>query len=153
MNNLVAKTIIKNKYWVVEQSGHQIATIQAVENGGFVYVHDNQRETYASVKNIKSKYNIQFAGAEKTARDKENLVYGYPATSRVYNEVFDVQRQIPIYNKTPKSRSQYCAGYYLVRAGNKWSKEFCPKNILLSRYKYHGPFKSEQQMLEKLKQL
>ena len=56
MNNLVAKTIIKNKYWVVEQSGNQVATIQAVENGGFVYVYNDQRETYASVKNIKSKY-------------------------------------------------------------------------------------------------
>ena len=61
MNDLVAKTIIKNKYWVVEQSGNQVATIQAVENGGFVYVHDDQRETYANVKNIKSKtyrYNV-----------------------------------------------------------------------------------------------
>ena len=44
MNELVAKTIIKNKYWVVEQSGKKVATIQAVENGGFVYVQNNNRE-------------------------------------------------------------------------------------------------------------
>ena len=75
MNDLVAKTIIKNKYWVVEQSGKKVATIQAVENGGFVYVHDNLRETHASVKNIKSKYNIKFAGVDKKSKAEENLVY------------------------------------------------------------------------------
>jgi len=154
MNNLVAKTIIKNKYWVVEQSGNQVATIQAVENGGFVYVYDDQRETYANVKNIKSKYNIQFAPNNRSdAKKNQKEVYGFPATSRTYNEVYDIKHKVAIYTKLPKSRSHYCAGWYLIKSNNKWSKVFCPKTIVIKRYEYHGPFKSEQQMLEKLKQL
>jgi hypothetical protein len=153
MTELIAKPIIKNKYWVVEQSGKKIATIQAVENGGFVYVHDDLRETHVSVKNIKSKYNIQFAGVDKKSKLNENLVYGYPATGRIYNEVFDVKRKIPIYTKSPKSRSQYCAGYFLIKTSSRWSKQLCPKNILITRYPYHGPFKTENEMLEKFNSL
>lgn len=153
MTELIAKPIIKNKYWVVEQSGKKIATIQAVENGGFVYVHDNFRETHASVKNIKSKYNIQFAGVDKKSTTVNNLIYGYPTTGRVYNEMFDVQHKVAIYTKSSKSRSQYCAGYYLIKTNNRWTKQFCPKAIVIKRYPYYGPFKTEQEMLEKFNSL
>jgi hypothetical protein len=154
MNDLVARTIIKNKYWVVEQSGNQIATIQAVENGGFVYVHDDRRETYSNVKNIKSKYNIRFAPNDQSgAKENQKEVHGFPATSRTYNEVYDIKHKVAIYTKLPKSRSHYCAGWYLIKSSNKWSKVFCPKTIVIKRYEYRGPFKTEQDMLEKLKQL
>jgi hypothetical protein len=44
MNDLIAKPVVKNKFWIVEQSGSQVATIQAIdEAGGFAYVHDNER--------------------------------------------------------------------------------------------------------------
>lgn len=154
MTELIAKPIIKNKYWVVEQFGKKIATIQAVENGGFVYVHDDLRETHASVKNIKSKYNIQFAGVDKKVdKSESNLVYGYPAQGKTYNQMYDVKHKIAVYTKTSKSRSQYCAGFYLVKTSNKWSKVFCPKTIVIKRYPYYGPFKTEAQMLEHYKNI
>jgi hypothetical protein len=154
MNDLVAKTIIKNKYWVVEQSGNQVATIQAVEDGGFVYVHNDNREKYSSVKLLSKKHNIHFTPGEKKQKEEiQNEIYGFPATSRTYNEVYDIKHKIAIYTKKPKSRSHYCAGWYLIKSSSKWSKVFCPKTIVIKRYEYYGPFKSEQQMLEKLKQL
>ena len=151
MNDLVAKTIIKNKYWVVEQSGKKVATIQAVENGGFVYVHNDQRETYASVKTLGKKYDIQFTpNKNKTKTEQVNEVYGFPAQGRIYNQMFDVKHQMALYTKMPKSRSHYCAGWYLVNTHNKWIKTFCPKTIVISRYKYHGPFKTQEQAIQKL---
>jgi hypothetical protein len=58
MSELIAKPVIKNKFWVVEDSGQKIATIQAKDDGGYAYVHDEQREYFPSVKNLKLKYNI-----------------------------------------------------------------------------------------------
>jgi len=151
MNDLVARTIIKNKYWVVEQSGKKVATIQAVENGGFVYVQNNNREQYPSVKTLGKKYNIQFTPNSNKAKPEQiKEVYGFPAEGRIYNAMFDVKHQMALYTKMPKSRSHYCAGWYLVNTNSKWVKTFCPKTIVISRYPCHGPFKTQEQAIEKL---
>ena len=58
--NLLAKPVVKNKYWIVEESGKKIGTIQAIDEGGFSYVHENTRERFASIRLISKKYNIEF---------------------------------------------------------------------------------------------
>lgn len=146
MSALIAKPVIKNKFWVVEDSGNKVATIQAREDGGYAYVHDNQREYFASVKNIKQKYDIKFGNLERSKKDNSKTVYGYPVTGKTFNQVWDVQRRLPIYSKTAKSKSLYCAGYYLININGVWNEAFCPKNITLNRYTFTGPFRDKQQM-------
>ena len=53
MNERIAKPVVKNKFWVVEDQGHRVATIQATVDGGFVYVHDEEREHIPSLKLLK----------------------------------------------------------------------------------------------------
>lgn len=153
MNELIAKPVIKNKFWVVEESGNKIATIQAREDGGYAYVHDDQREYFPSVKNLKQKYNIKFSNIEKPKKENIKTIYGYPITGKAYNQVWDVQRKLPIYSKTAKSKSLFCAGYYLIKMNCAWSECFCPKNITISRYEYTGPFKTKDVMQTTLKEL
>jgi len=152
MADKIAKPVVKNKFWVVEDQGHRVATIQAKDDGGFVYVHDEEREHIPSLKLLKQKYNIQFGPALKSAKAEVSSVYGYPIHGRAYNQVYDVQRKLPVYSKTPKSRSMFCAGYYLVKINQAWIEHFCPKNITLNRYQYLGPFKNEIQMQQRLKE-
>jgi hypothetical protein len=151
MNELIAKPVIKNKFWVVEDSGQKIATIQAREDGGYAYVHDEQREYFPSVKNLKQKYNIKFGTAEKIKKENTKTVYGYPISGKAYNQVWDIQRRLPIYSKTPKSKSLLCAGYYLIKLNCTWIEHFCPKNITVGRYEYLGPFKTKDEMNKTLK--
>jgi len=146
MTERIAKPVVKDKFWVVEDHGQKIATIQAREDGGFVYVHDEQREFFPSVKILKQKYNIKFGPTEKSKKENNKTVYGYPISGRAYNQVWDVQRRLPVYSKTPKSKSLFCAGYYLIKINCVWSEHFCPKNIAVSRYEYIGPFKSKDTM-------
>jgi hypothetical protein len=153
MSELIAKPVIKNKFWVVEESGQKIATIQAREDGGYAYVHDDQREYFPSVKNLKQKYNIKFGTAEKTKKQNNKSLYEYPVTGRTYNQVWDVQRKLPIYSKTTKSKSLFCAGYYLIKINCVWTEHFCPKNITISRYEYLGPFKNKDHMHKTLKEI
>ena len=146
--NAIAKPVVKNKYWIVEDAGNKIGTIQAVDEGGFSFVHDNTRERFASIRMISKKYNIEFGKSEKTKHDSDHTVYGYPCVGRSYNEIFDVQRKLPIYSKTAKSRSFFCAGHYLVKYGNNWIHEFAPKLITINRYPYQGPFRTHQEAKE-----
>jgi hypothetical protein len=60
MTELIAKPVIKNKFWIVESEGTKVATIQAVEDGGFVYVHDEERQRFPTIKLLTKEYNIVF---------------------------------------------------------------------------------------------
>ena len=152
MADRIAKPVVKDKFWVVEDHGTRVATIQATVDGGFVYVHDDEREHIPSLKLLKQKYNIKFGAASKPPKEETVTVYGYPITGRSYNQVYDVQKKLPVYSKTPKSRSMFCAGYYLVKINQAWIENFCPKSITLNRYSYLGPFKTEQAMKQCLKE-
>ena len=143
MNQPIAKPVVKNKFWVVEDAGQKIATIQARENGGFVYVHDDRREYFPTVKQLTKQHNIKFSKALVKHIKENHTVYGYPVKGKAYNEIFDVIRKLPIYSKNSKSKSLYCAGYYYIFLNNIWTLSFCPKNITLNRYKFYGPYKSQ----------
>ena len=154
MNQPIAKPVIKNKFWVVEDHGQKIATIQARDNGGFVYVHDEIREYFSTTKQLTKQLNIKFSNVVVKKSKENNLVYGFPVKGKFYNEVFDIIRKLPIYSKNLKSKSLYCAGYYLVFLNDTWTLSFCPKNITLNRYKFHGPFKTQleaEQQLQRIK--
>ena len=77
-------------------------------------------------------------------------VHGYPCSQHPYNPMFDVQKQLPVYTKTPKSKSQFCAGYYIICFEKGWRKAYCPKMITLSRYNYKGPLKTKLEMQQVL---
>jgi hypothetical protein len=144
MTETIAKQIVKNKFWIVEESGEKIATIQAIDEGGVAYVRNDQREVFPSIKLLSKKYNIEFVKAEKprAVEGKAYEIYGYPTPHRPYNVLFDVQRQLPIFTKTAKSKSFFCAGYYIVKFDSHWARGYCPKAITLNRYEYQGPFQT-----------
>jgi hypothetical protein len=154
MSDIIAKPVVKNKFWIVEEGGEKIATIQAIEEGGFAYVHDEQRELFPSIKMISKKYNIEFVKAEKPKKEKLDVydVYGFPTNTQPNNEVLDVQRYLPIYTKGSKSKSFFCAGYYIIKFSSTWVRAYCPKLITLNRYEYQGPFKTQERMVEAMRE-
>jgi hypothetical protein len=154
MTELIAKPVVKNKMWIVESSGTKVGNIMTVDEGGVVYLHDDQREQFASIKLLSKKYNIEFVKAEKPKKEKLDVynVYGFPTNSQPNNEVLDVQRYLPIYTKGSKSKSFFCAGYYIIKFSSTWVRAYCPKLITLNRYEYEGPFKSQERMLEAMKE-
>jgi hypothetical protein len=154
MTEIIAKPIVKNKFWIVESKGCKIATIQTINEGGVAYVHNDRREVFPSIKLLSSKYNIKFVKAEKPSKDpgKIHEVYGFPASTNPYNQVLDVQRYLPIFTKANKSKSFFCAGYYIIKFSTTWIKAYCPKLITLNRYEYQGPFKTQDRMLAAMKE-
>ena len=146
MNELIAKPVVKNKIWIVESDpGNKVGNIMMVDKGGVVYIHDDQREMFPSIKILSQKYNIKFAAPEKKKSvAPAHDVYGFPTVGKPHNQVLDVQRYLPIYTKSTKSKSFFCAGHYIVKYNHTWVKEYCPKLITLNRYEYQGPFKSQE---------
>lgn len=141
MIDTVAKPVVKDKFWIVERDGRKCATIQAIdEEGGYAYVYENRREIFPSIKLLTKQYNITFEKAERKKTVQDNNIYGFPTTGKPHNALFDIQRYLPIYTKTKVSKSYFCAGYYAIKMGDSWIRQYCPKLIILNRNEYCGPF-------------
>lgn len=149
--SLLAKAIVKNKCWLVEDNGKKFGTILA-NTTGVVLVHHGRRERFASLKILSDKYNIV---VDKTKPQKviseSHDVNGYPCEYKAHNILWEVQKKLPIFTKSNKSKSFFCAGYYIVEFNNGWVKSYCPKLITLNRYAFKGPFKTQEEMLEQLR--
>ena len=89
-------------------------------------------------------------GNNLSSFDENFEVYGYPGSQKPYNSMFDVQKQLPIYTKTTKSKSLFCAGYFIIHFDKGWVKSFCPKLVTLEKYEHGGPFKTELEMRQEL---
>lgn len=154
MTELIARPVLKNKYWIVESQGNKVATIQAIDDGGFVYVHDDARERFNTIKLLSKAHNVVFdtsvSKKEKSVTESHEA-HGFPVTNKPWNTLWDVKHQFPVYTKTSKSKSFYCAGYYIIKFNNGWVKSYCPKFITLNRYEYQGPFKTKTEMQEALR--
>jgi len=153
MTELVAKPVLKNKYWIVESQGAKVATIQAVDDGGFVYVNDNYREKFNTIKLLSKAYNVKFDKPHSTqtrAKPVQKTIYDYPIQGTAYNIMWDLKHKFPVYSKSNKSKSFFCAGYYVVKLNNEWTTVFCPKLITLNRYDFFGPYRTIQEMQTKL---
>jgi len=146
MTELKATPVVKNKFWIVERDGEKVATIQTTDDG-IVWVDDARREKYPTIKMLKDRHNVDFVKATKTKASLSHEVSGFPTSGKPHNPLYDVSRRLPIYTKDEKSKSFYCAGYYLVKLGNNWSKAYCPKLITLQRYEFRGPFKTAEDQL------
>lgn len=142
-----AKPVIKNKYWIVEDDGRKIGTIQAAQDG-VVLVQDNRRLKYPSIKILGTAHNIRFVAGQKKKTRSVDSVYEYPCRGVPYNAIYDLKLKLPLYTETRKSKSYYCAGYYLVQSGKQWNIEFCPKKIILTRNAWVGPFRSHAELID-----
>jgi hypothetical protein len=149
--SLFAKPVIKNKCWIVERDGSKVGTIMT-NPAGVVFQHDEKKEQFASLKVLSDKYNIivEKALPKKTISAGHN-VYGFPCENKPNNSLWDLQHKLPIYTKGNKSKSFFCAGYYIVKFNNGWVKSYCPKLITLNRYPYAGPYDSLEEVQERLR--
>lgn len=152
--DLEAKPVIKNKFWIVENQGEKVATIQATPEG-VVLVKDNQREKFVNFKLLSNKYNIKVSKGSIGSRNavKSYDVYGFPTNSKPYNAIYNVRKRLPYFTKNSKSKSYYCAGFYAVQLDDEWTTHFCPKSITVNRYPYYGPYKSQTEANLKIEQI
>ena len=152
-HRLIAKTILKDKFWIVEDNEQRIGTLTWNDDR---YMFSSSSETcfFDNKKQIKKKFGMDFVWSEPTpvekSVEKSGTIHGYPTNVKPFNSMFDVKRKLPLFTKSDKSKSLYCAGYYIVKFNKGWVKSFCPKLITIERYETKGPFKTDLEMRQEL---
>ena len=116
---------------------------------GFVVTTSGKNNFFKSENQLKRTFGKNFLIASiQESPDAENKleVHGYPTRTKPYNSMYDIQNKLPLFTKSEKSKSVYCAGYYLIKFNVNWLKSYCPKLITVERNEYMGPYKTEFEM-------
>ena len=142
---LIAKPVIDKQFWILQDGNQKVGNVEACD-GGYQVKINNQITQFKTIKMAARHVNIEFESAYKPATVRQVLdhVHGYPAEGRIYNPMWDVSQQLPVYTKTNKSKSWFAAGWYRVRRGRNWFTMQAPKLIVLQRYPYAGPFLTQE---------
>ena len=149
-----ASTVLKNKFWIVEDNGEKIGTLSYNDDR---YMFSSRVETifFDSKRQMKKKFGSDIVWTDitpvaKSVPDEKYVVHGFPTSVSPYNTMYDVKRKLPLFTKSQKSKSSYCAGYYIIHFDKGWVKSFCPKLITIERYNFEGPFKTDMEMRSEL---
>jgi hypothetical protein len=141
---IIAKPVIANQYWILHQDNQKVGNIEACD-GGYQVKINNSISQYRTIDMAAQRAQIEFVPVDATADHKPDLVHGYPAAGRVHNAVWNIPLKLPLFTRSAKSKSWFAAGWYAVYRNRTWRVVQDPKLIALQRYKYRGPFQSEQQ--------
>jgi len=144
-----AKEVLKNKFWIVEENGQSVGTLSANEEC-YTYSCKTGTQVFPTMNQLKKHLGkISWSVADKNTK-QEFEVHGFPTSCEPFNQMYDVKRKLPLFSKSNKSKSLYCAGYYTIHFEKGWVKSFCPKLITIERYEFSGPFKTEIEMRQEL---
>ena len=148
-----AKEVLDGKFWIVEDEGVNVGTLtfndekyMLNDTNGKCVIFNNEQQVS---KNFGSKILWSKLDITETV-PTEKIVHGVPTSCIPYNPIYDVKNKLPMFSKSNKSKSLYCAGYFIIRFNKGWVKSFCPKLITIERYESKGPFKSEIEMRTEL---
>jgi hypothetical protein len=141
---LVALPVVDKQYWIIKENDRKVGNVEACD-GGYQVKLNNQIAQFKTIRMVEQRVNVHFKPPAKRARiKKSNEVHGYAVSGRMYNPMWDIQRKLPIYTKTSKSKSWFAAGWYRVQKGRHWATIQGPKLIMLQRYPYRGPYHTQE---------
>lgn len=153
--NSVSKILIPEKEWLLKEGGEKLGSITK-DKKGFTFLKNGQKYKINNPDEILIKFSIELTKdtvkkIKESANEKNAYsIYEFPCSSKPFDPIYNLKKKLPLFAKSDKSKSQYCAGYYVIQFRKGWVKSFCPKLITLERYPFHGPFKTEQEMKTKL---
>ena len=155
MTEIHAKPIVDGKFWIVEQNGNKVGVLKITEQKKYVFSSKKSITTFENKKKIVEQFGPEFFIKKSIVTQNvdvvtDNSVYNYPNSTTPYNPLYDVKRHLPLFTKSNKSKSIYCAGYYIIKFDKGWVRSFCPKLITIERYEYEGPFKTDLEMKHRL---
>lgn len=146
--NIKAKPIVEGKFWLVEDNGVKVGLLHKIEKNKYV-ISSKEGEAHLKKNDLENTFGrdfFQVSDSVKVSHTEIKEMYSYPTSSHPYNPIFDIRRKLPLFTKSPASKSLYCAGFYTIKFNKGWVRSFCPKLITIERYENKGPFRTDQEL-------
>jgi len=145
-----AKEILKDKFWIVEDNGESVGTISFNNDHYIVHTEKDSPAVCNSKSSVNKKLGSLTWTQLKVTETTQFYVHDFPTNCKPFNSMYDIKRKLPLFTKSEKSKSVYCAGYYIIQFNKGWVKSYCPKLITIERYNNKGPFKTDIEMKQVL---
>ena len=129
---------------IVTDGNEKVGNVIA-DGSGFEVKLNGNKTHFKNTNAIKKQTSIQFETARVEKSKKELPFNEYPTTKKVFNSILDIKRKVHLFTKTLKSKCFHAAGWYVLYQSEEPIVTFCPKYIFIQRYKYVGPFKTEDE--------
>lgn len=147
MDKIEAKTVIKDQYWILRKNKIKVGQVTQEDHGLEVRINGRYTQTFKDISEMKKSGLFTFTEIPRREPTESVDVHGYPVDGTAYNALWNLQYRLPLYTKTPDSKSWYAAGYYIIDSKGKRFVEFCPKLITLQRNEFDGPFQDEPRLI------
>lgn len=151
-----AKPILENRFWILESDGEKVGTICRQEDRRYMFSCSDGTRIFDTQQQLQKNFHGDWmwgstiSAPKEVKENEDNSVYDYPSKFKPYNMVFDVKKKLPLFNKSKKSKSLYCAGYYIIQFEKGWVRSYCPKLLTLESYPFKGPFRTSLEMKTEL---
>ena len=164
---IYTKEIVKDKFWIVENSGVKIGTIRFCSSDDFeLNIKEDGVNEHLSLSELVNRFGERILEAKESSVVESNplserkalktslgIIDEYPSKHIPYNiETIELKgKQIPTYTKSKTSKVRYVAGYYGVRFPTDWRWFYGGKLNTLNTYGFIGPFKTKSEMQNETK--
>lgn len=145
--------ILPEKFWILEDNGKKCGTLRKESDHEFILSDNQKLKVFHSKESLMKTFGSKFFTDKELPplNAEENLAYEYPTSCTPFHTMYDVKRKLPIFTKSKKSKSYFCAGYYGIQFNVRWLPSFCPKLITLGKYPYIGPYKTDFELKQAIK--
>ena len=143
---MIKAKAVSEDFCILKDGTLKVGEISNVKNYGTVLTFKGTHKMYNNIDSLKQKTNIVFDNSiNEQVFSEKNDIHGYPYTDKVFNSVWDIKLNLPLYTKSEDSKSMFAAGWYMIKIRNKWRSILSPKLIILQRNEYKGPYKQNPQ--------
>ena len=154
-----AKTLVKDKFWIVEQDGQKLGTLQKQADNGWIFLskQDKNRGKCSTHRRACSQSLALACLTNQMSRNPKKKYRQTTLTCMVFHAAniltipcLMCRSNCRFTQRLQKVKASFAAGYYIICFEKGWRKAYCPKMITLSRYEYKGPIKSKLEMQQVL---
>lgn len=152
---------ISDVAWLVHRGESKLGILNKDIQEKYTYITGKELVKFDTKKEVRGYFgNVKIfedqidqpANTEEKFFIKGHLV-DYDTPFALDNSHPDYMEDVPLYTKIEGSDVYYAAGYYCINFEKGWKHAHGPKLATLVKYGYEGPFKTEDEMRQRLKVL
>jgi len=147
---------LTDKSWILKSNDITVGTLFR-QDEQFLFMSPEKKAYYNTFEDFTSDYGIKKILNSDDAsvipsHIKLENINGYPVKHDGFKIVDGVNP--PRYTKgSTLSKSEFCAGYWIVKNNNTYCQKLCPKYSTINENESIGPFKTKIEMLQKFNTL
>lgn len=152
---------ISDVAWLVHQGENRLGILNKDVQDHYFYItgkelleFDDDTEVQQHFGNVKLfEEQIQNSAKVQDTYYIKGYAVEYPDPFALEEGHPDYNEDLPLYTKIEGNAVYYAAGYYCINFEKGWKQANSPKLATLEKYGYEGPFKTEIEMRQRLRQL